>query len=101
MNAKDFPKFVRIKEDVFYEVKFRRKMPKPSTVGYCHSGTQEISIAMGLDKELRLKTFIHELLHCIEFEYDIKIPHKLIYALEDPLIYVLSENTNLQFVKWE
>jgi hypothetical protein len=96
---REFPNFLRIKEDVFYKVSFRRNIT--DCYGWCDSGKQEIVIATGLPPKERIITFVHEFLHAIEFEHNIKIPHKLIHQLEAPLAYLLTENTNLQWVEWK
>jgi hypothetical protein len=36
-----------------------------------------------------LETFIHEYLHAVEYEYDLKIPHKLVSTLEKPIAYLV------------
>jgi hypothetical protein len=43
------------------------------------------------DKEM-FKTLLHEALHAIEVEYKIRIPHKLIYAMEGPLAEFIKAN---------
>lgn len=96
---REFPNMLRIKDDVFYKVKFRRETD--GAMGWCDQGKQEIIIATGLPPKERILTFIHEALHAIEFEHEIKIPHKLIYQLEAPIAYLLTENTNLQWVEWK
>lgn len=37
-----------------------------------------------------IETFLHEFLHAVDFEYDLKISHKLIYRLERPLRYMFD-----------
>lgn len=49
-------------------------------------------IKYGQDRRETFKTFFHEWLHSVEFEYDIEIPHKLISALEDPFADLWEEN---------
>lgn len=80
--------------DVEYTVKFVRKIPDPDPkcIGLCCSSEQVIYILQGLSPKERLETFVHELLHAFEFEYEIAIPHQLIYALEKPVVNFLVEN---------
>ncbi len=84
--------------DQIYQVKFARDLPqvhdgrKGATRGLCSFDTQTIIIKQGLSKADRDITFFHELLHAIEFEYDIEIAHKLIYRLEGPLAQVIVDN---------
>ena len=55
--------------------------------GFTCTDTRTIELADWLlDRpRLLLRTFIHEYLHAVEHEYDLKIPHKMIYELEKPL----------------
>lgn len=67
-------------------------------MGLCVGSSQEILLATGLTPKQRSETFWHELLHAIEFEYEIKIPHSLIYELEKPLSYIFMKNA---FIHWK
>lgn len=53
--------------------------------GFCDAKHHTIEIWGGLGPIKQLRVFIHETLHAIEHEYNIKIPHVLIYKLEVPL----------------
>ncbi len=57
--------------------------------------TRTIELCSKMGRRKMLSTFIHEVLHAIEFEYQIKIPHRLIYALEGPLARVVLELVQL------
>ena len=39
-----------------------------------------------------VKTFIHELLHAIEAEWEEPIPHRIVYMLEEGIFKVLKLN---------
>lgn len=41
---------------------------------------------------LMFRTLVHEVIHCFEFEYEIKIPHALVYALEKPVADFVYHN---------
>lgn len=60
--------------------------------GKCSFESQTIWIKRNMTEPEQLVTFCHELLHAIEFEYEIDIPHGLIYALESPLAQVIVDN---------
>jgi hypothetical protein len=60
--------------------------------GHCDGETAIIDILMGLDPMETYRTLIHELLHAIEFEYDLHFPHHLIYKLEEPLLAAVVAN---------
>jgi hypothetical protein len=44
------------------------------------------------DPRLRLRTFIHEALHALEFEYGFKLRHQSILDLEEPIVDLLVDN---------
>lgn len=85
-------------KDQIYEVKYVSRIPsvndgtKGPLRGLCCSDKQVIYIARGISKAEKVQTFFHELLHAIEFEYDIEIDHKLVYKLEGPLAQVIVDN---------
>lgn len=94
-----YPKIKDIKRqwlirDQHYDVVFKKqKNMGKDTRGEC-SPEGIISIAQGISREQVYETLVHELLHAIEFEYGIDIPHKLIYELEVPLTEFLLQNFN-------
>lgn len=92
LKRKDYPKTLHIGSEI-YRVKFVRKFDDPSVVGECDPEEKEIRILCKQSSEDTLKTFIHELCHAVlEFEHDIEIKHKLIYALEEPIFRFLRDN---------
>lgn len=90
MRKRDLKREWKIKGQV-YTVHFRRKMPH-RLIGFCDQETRTIQLLMGQPYEETCATLIHELLHAIDFEFDIKIPHHLIYKLELPLLIFIIEN---------
>lgn len=96
-RQKDYPKEIVVGDSI-YRVRFVRKICEAKegsdseTLGLCCPGDKEILIKQGLDPMERLSTLIHEILHCLEFEYEIEIPHKLIYQLERPITQLLMDN---------
>lgn len=93
LRQKDYPKTLRI-GDTDWSIKFFRKPPdgKKDTAGLCDGDTQTIYLTQGQKSETLFKIFLHELLHAIEYSYEIDIPHKLIYKLEQPLADFIIEN---------
>lgn len=90
MRQRDYPRQFYL-GDTQWSVKFVRKMPpvaadtkRHRTVGYCCFETSTVYILMGLSPFERLVTFVHELMHAFEAEFDLEIPHKLIEQLEEP-----------------
>lgn len=62
------------------------------TLGLCDPAESLILIKMGQGKRATFETFIHELMHALEFEYDFRMEHKLIYNLESKVAQLLIDN---------
>ncbi len=92
-RMKDYPKEILVRENI-WDVKFvkRTLLNDLYCYGMCDPSETAIYIKMGQTSEERLKTFLHELLHAIEHEYNIVIPHKLVHRLEDPFARFLIDN---------
>lgn len=96
-RQRDYPREILV-GDSLYKIKFVKKITEPNPahtteiVGICDPSEKEILIIQGLGPFERLKAFIHEILHAIEFEHDIDIPHQLIYKLEQPIALLMLEN---------
>lgn len=91
-EVNEYPTHVLINQE-HYSVRFVKVIRKEKTcLGICDPERREIMIKIGQTKEETFKTFLHELLHAIEFEYELKIKHKLVHALEDPIFKLLVEN---------
>lgn len=100
-GPRQFPKKLKIR-DTFYSVHFakpdNRKALRRGDMGLCDSKAKEIVLSLDQGKLQMMETFIHELLHAFEFEYNIKIKHKTIYELEQPIVNFIS--ANLKKMKW-
>lgn len=93
----EIPHKVEIKPGVFYYVAFVNKFDDPDQYGECTSSesgvaSRTILILKDMTPEEQFDAFAHELLHAIEFEYKLKIPHKLIYSVQAPLAFILRQN---------
>ena len=91
------PHKVEIKPGISYYVTYVDKFDDPLQMGYClgadsEMGCRTIQIKKGLTPSMKARTFLHELLHAIDFEWGIKIPHKIIEALEKPLLVLFTRN---------
>lgn len=94
LRMRDYPKDVQIGDSV-WSIRFVRNLGQTETTitwGLCDPGEQTIFVRMGQKPVERLKTVLHELLHAIEEEYDLELPHRLIHQLEDPLARFLIDN---------
>lgn len=105
-RQRDFPKEVSLRHDARpWRVRFVRFIPPEEgdppdnpSLGNTDPSTKTIDILQGQTPWERLKTFVHELMHAVEYDYGIEIDHKLIYALEMPLAYLLWSNCTIE---WE
>jgi len=75
-----------------YRIVFVDRIEGVDTLGMCDPETNVIFIKNKLSDEERFNTLCHEILHAFEFEYDLDIPHKHIYALEKPILEFLLNN---------
>ncbi len=91
MRLKDCPRLVTIGENV-WTIQFVKSLDGNKDTGECDSHENVIRVRLGLTPEERLKTIIHEIFHAWEYEYGLSIPHKLIYALEEPITDFIAEN---------
>lgn len=92
LKRKDYPKQLHIGTEI-YRIKFVRTFKEKDTLGECDPEAKEIRILCGQKPEDTLATLIHEVCHALlEFEHDIEIKHKLIYALEKPILQFLRDN---------
>ncbi len=78
-----YPKEIRVKDEM-YKIKFVRKIAGESsdTQGLCDPNTRIIRIKLGQSAAETFYTFIHEVLHAFEAEYEIKTSHPDVYKLE-------------------
>lgn len=96
------PHKVKIKPGVFYTVVWVDRFDDPEQIGWTADGVgtkarpepgpKMIYLKKGMSRKETLEIFVHEVLHAIEFEYGITLPHKIVYALQGPLALVLTQN---------
>lgn len=94
------PNHVRISKSVTYEIVWTDDFvnDKDKTqMGECWFEAKQIKINKNQSPTEAFKTFVHEALHAIQFEYpDLKLTHPQIYKLEDILYRVLKLNNYLE-----
>lgn len=71
-----------------------RPVGKGATVGLHDPARIEILIKAGLSHDDTLKTLLHELVHAVEYEYEIKISHRGVYKFEEAIFDFLVANFN-------
>lgn len=87
------PSKVRIKPKVSYQVVWSDCVAGNTEIrGLCEQGKRQITILTGMSPQLTTETFIHEVFHALEFEYEIEIPHKSIHLLEGAVLKLLKLN---------
>lgn len=93
IKSVELPSKVRLKRGVSYEIVRQSEIASdPDCMGLCDFDKRLIFIKSELSDSQVIETFIHELLHAISHEFALKIPHKLIYALEAPILKILRLN---------
>lgn len=82
-SRRKYPRELHIGDET-YSIRIVDKIPgeKSDVYGICDPGNHVIYIQNGLTKSQMFRTFIHEVLHALECEHDIKIKHEQIYQLE-------------------
>jgi len=91
-RLRDIPKTVLVNGNI-WEIRYCRSIEnEPDAVGLCDSHDKEILIVTSICQDEKARTLIHELIHAIEFEYDIQIPHNLVYKLEEPIYRLICDN---------
>lgn len=87
------PSKIRIKRGVSYDIVYQDIIKSdPDCLGMCDPNTRHIYIKKNISNTDLKKTIIHELFHCWESEYDIKISHDSIYKLEEAVLKFLILN---------
>ncbi len=87
-RKRDYPKVIYLRDDV-YRVVFVKNL-KP--IGQTDATKKVIRIRAGLSRNETFRTFIHELLHVLEFSWPLKIKHKTVYKLEKALFQLFIDN---------
>jgi len=78
--------------DEVWRSKTVKQCNTPGNDGECDPSTLVMQIKRNKDKQLMRDTLIHELLHAIEYSYEIEIGEKMILILERPLRKFIEDN---------
>lgn len=73
------------------EEKFNEVRDKNQSGSSC-GNTQEIIIDKDISQQLKETTFIHEIIHQIDFVYNIGLEHQQVYQLETGLYSFIKDN---------
>lgn len=85
---KSYPKKIHFGEEI-YTVSFKKGL---KCFGQTDPSKKLITIKLGLSPRQTLATFIHELLHMIEFDHPLKMSHAMVYELEKAITEILLDN---------
>lgn len=90
---KKIPSSIRLKSKVKYEVVWAEIIgDNENTLAECRYESRQILIKIGQSETDNWKAFIHEVIHALEFEYRIPIPHKITYLLEEAVFKMIKLN---------
>jgi len=90
-KKKKYPKVLHVKDEE-YRVVFVDRIEGKDTLGICDPEARVITIQNGQTDLETMKTFVHEVLHALEFEHNLRISHKLVHKLEDAITDFLIQN---------
>jgi len=101
----NYPKTLKI-GDRTYRIRFVKSIrgcKKPvgsgAIVGLYDPSRIEILVKQGMSRDDTLKTLFHEIVHAMEYEYDIKIAHSGVYKFEEALFDFIAANSEALFSK--
>lgn len=83
-----YPKKVYLRGEC-YRVEFVKGL---KNIGETDPTKKVIKIRKGMSKNETFRTYIHELLHFLEFEFPVKIKHKTVYKLEKAIFQLIIDN---------
>ncbi len=89
------PKKVKLTGKNTWDVILADHFPKhgdDQTVGYCDDENKILFVYMHQTKKQKMCTFIHELIHAMELEYDFKLTENQVKKLEVAVYKVLKLN---------
>jgi len=82
-----YPTHIRITGKVRYQIAWVDQFADKydiDTTGICCEESKTIFIKKGMRTMATLEAIVHEYYHALAYEYNIDIPHWLIYKLEKP-----------------
>lgn len=89
---KILPNKVRITKDVAYEIVYIDEFNDNATLGECRYDQKQIVINRNQSKTETVKTILHEIVHAIAMENDIKLTETHVLGLENGLWRFLKLN---------
>jgi len=93
LTCEEYPKEIKVGRHK-YKLQFVAKMPKEGKDcdGLCDLTNRVIYIKESLSYTEVFNTLVHEVLHAVAEEYNIKLTHKAVYQLEAALSDLILTN---------
>lgn len=91
-------KKIKIKKGIFYKVILDDEIEK-ADYGYCISGDRLIGIRPGLSRRVSKATLIHEVIHAMDFEWNIQLTEEQTLLLESAIVKLLDLNNLKPYLK--
>lgn len=83
-----YPKKIYLRGEV-YSIRFVKGL---KSLGITNWSKNTIKIRAGMSRNETFRAFLHEVLHFLEFEWPIKLPHKTVYKLEKAIFQLIMDN---------
>ena len=93
-TRKEYPPYIWIRDKAGKKIKWKIKFVRLNNkeLGVTHWPDRLIELHPMRSKKLLAEIFIHEVLHAIEFEGGVCIPHRLVYDMQSPLLFFMLDN---------
>ena len=90
-SRRGYPKSLLVKGEE-WRIVFVDRIEGKDTLGMCDPSNRIIYIKNKQSPVETWKTFLHECIHMLEMEHDIRIPHKSVYKFENAIFELLRDN---------
>lgn len=79
-----------------YEVKYKKNLARDrGNLGECCGNSAEIGLDEDINKNVKDKVLLHEIIEAINFEYELKLEHEKISILESTLYQIIIDNKKI------
>ena len=86
------PSHIRVGAAMYKIVINKDKLIEDGSDGYCNPADSVLVINSEVGPQRKWQVLVHELLHAIEVQYNIKLNHRKINQLESALYQLLKDN---------
>jgi hypothetical protein len=92
MKKRFYPSRVKVKDKHYTVSLVKAASAEPSDRGTCDNKDRIILLRNSMTEKETYETFWHETLHALDYEYELKLTHPQVYALEKALAEFISAN---------